>query len=169
MSVLATHMLRKCYTYSRYICARAPAHVRGAEGAAQGGGGRLLSSSAALCRRGSRITPPPPPTAQDIAVEGAIRPEFGEKPDCERLLRDATVDTPQNPADADNPDKKQVLWETGAYPTNSNFQQSQAKYSYRPSTPPEQTSIMLFPGQGTQYVGMARELLDYPNVQQMFE
>ena len=72
MSVLATHMLRKCYTYSRYICARAP--VRGAEGAAQGGGGRLLSSSAALWRRGSRITPPPPPTAQDIDVEGAIRP-----------------------------------------------------------------------------------------------
>uniref|UniRef100_A0A8C5WST1 Malonyl-CoA-acyl carrier protein transacylase, mitochondrial n=1 Tax=Laticauda laticaudata TaxID=8630 RepID=A0A8C5WST1_LATLA len=33
---------------------------------------------------------------------------------------------------------------------------------------PEETSVLLFPGQGSQFVGMGRGLLRYPNVRQLF-
>ncbi|KAM3833458.1 malonyl-CoA-acyl carrier protein transacylase, mitochondrial [Vipera latastei] len=33
---------------------------------------------------------------------------------------------------------------------------------------PENTSVLLFPGQGTQFVGMGRGLLRYPNVRELF-
>lgn len=33
------------------------------------------------------------------------------------------------------------------------YRQSQAKHSRRPKVDPRQTSVLLFPGQGTQYVG----------------
>lgn len=46
----------------------------------------------------------------------------------------------------------------------------QSKYSFRPSSvSAKDTSIVLFPGQGTQYVGMGEKLLDYPNVKNLFE
>ena len=35
-------------------------------------------------------------------------------------------------------------------------------------TDPDDTSVLLFPGQGSQYVGMTDDLLDYPNVREMF-
>ena len=44
----------------------------------------------------------------------------------------------------------------------------QARHSYRPNIDPRNTSIILFPGQGSQFVGMAKELVDYPNVLDMF-
>jgi len=72
---------------------------------------------------------------------------------------------PMNPEEVD---KKQTLWTDGPYPKDSDYNRSQAKYSYRPAVSPEDTSIVLFPGQGTQYVGMAQDLLDYPMVQEMF-
>lgn len=55
------------------------------------------------------------------------------------------------------------------YPKNSNLRQSQAKFSYRPVCDPRQTSIILFPGQGTQFVGMGKQLLEYPRVKVMYE
>lgn len=33
---------------------------------------------------------------------------------------------------------------------------------------PEETSVLLFPGQGSQFVGMGRGLLRYPNVRELF-
>ena len=33
---------------------------------------------------------------------------------------------------------------------------------------PASASVLLFPGQGTQFVGMGRNLIDYPNVRQMY-
>ena len=35
-------------------------------------------------------------------------------------------------------------------------------------TDPDDTTVLLFPGQGSQYVGMVDDLLDYPNVRDMF-
>ncbi|RWS29006.1 malonyl-CoA-acyl carrier protein transacylase-like protein [Leptotrombidium deliense] len=39
---------------------------------------------------------------------------------------------------------------------------------FRPRIDPSETSVILFPGQGTQFVGMGSKLLEYPNVEQMF-
>ena len=33
---------------------------------------------------------------------------------------------------------------------------------------PSETSVLLFPGQGSQYVGMGHNLLKYPNVEEMY-
>ena len=45
----------------------------------------------------------------------------------------------------------------------------QAKHSYRPKIEPRQTSLLLFPGQGSQFVGMGGQLLSYPNVEDLYE
>jgi malonyl CoA-acyl carrier protein transacylase len=34
---------------------------------------------------------------------------------------------------------------------------------------PREMSILLFPGQGSQFVGMGKDLMQYPNVPEMFE
>lgn len=39
----------------------------------------------------------------------------------------------------------------------------------RPAIDPKETSVMLFPGQGTQYVGMGRDLLQFPGARRIFE
>ncbi|XP_016999895.2 probable malonyl-CoA-acyl carrier protein transacylase, mitochondrial [Drosophila takahashii] len=39
----------------------------------------------------------------------------------------------------------------------------------RPAIDPKETSVMLFPGQGTQYVGMGKELLRFPGARRIFE
>lgn len=38
----------------------------------------------------------------------------------------------------------------------------------RPKKDPSDCSVLLFPGQGSQFVGMGRGLLKYPNVKEMF-
>ncbi|KAI9559516.1 hypothetical protein GHT06_013513 [Daphnia sinensis] len=66
-------------------------------------------------------------------------------------------------------DRMEDIWNSTPYPKNSNWKQSQAKHSMRPARDPRETSIILFPGQGTQFVGMGKELLQYPLVKQMFD
>ncbi|XP_016985223.1 probable malonyl-CoA-acyl carrier protein transacylase, mitochondrial [Drosophila rhopaloa] len=39
----------------------------------------------------------------------------------------------------------------------------------RPSIDPKETAVMLFPGQGTQYVGMGKDLLRFPGARRIFE
>ena len=42
------------------------------------------------------------------------------------------------------------------------------KHSFRPKIAPPKTSVLLFPGQGSQFVGMGSSLLKYPNVSKMY-
>ncbi|XP_053391502.1 probable malonyl-CoA-acyl carrier protein transacylase, mitochondrial [Mercenaria mercenaria] len=49
------------------------------------------------------------------------------------------------------------------------YLRNQEKHAYRPTDiDPEQTSILLFPGQGSQFVGMGKKLLAYPGVENLY-
>lgn len=50
-----------------------------------------------------------------------------------------------------------------------NWYRSQERKAHRLKVDPETTTCILFPGQGSQFVGMGKALLDYPNVKEMFE
>lgn len=49
------------------------------------------------------------------------------------------------------------------------FQRMPESNAYRPNVDPETTSIILFPGQGSQFIGMGKSLLAYPNVKDLYE
>lgn len=55
--------------------------------------------------------------------------------------------------------------ETPAPPSDS---EPPAGKQWRPKKDPSGCSVLLFPGQGSQFVGMGRGLLKYPNVKEMF-
>lgn len=58
------------------------------------------------------------------------------------------------------------IWATSPYPKGTVFQdETDDKFAY---TDVESLSVIMFPGQGTQYVGMGSDLLQYPIVQDMF-
>jgi len=44
-----------------------------------------------------------------------------------------------------------------------------ARHAFRPSIHPMDTSIVLFPGQDSHFVGMGSQLLSYPHVEKMFK
>ncbi|KAF2367830.1 Acyl transferase [Trinorchestia longiramus] len=79
---------------------------------------------------------------------------------------DGTSQQPQAPLTQE--EKHQKLFTEGPYPDSINHSRNQARFSYRPSKSPDDTSVILFPGYGTQFVGMGSELLDLPSVQSMF-
>lgn len=80
------------------------------------------------------------------------------------LLDNAAVgtdNTPQQQAD---------IWSTSPYPEGAVFKnRDQSKKATRSKLDPRTTSIMLFPGQGAQYVGMAKGLSAIPEVKDMFD
>ncbi|XP_063612986.1 probable malonyl-CoA-acyl carrier protein transacylase, mitochondrial [Penaeus indicus] len=117
---------------------------------------RPISSSSYCLTRGAPRKP------FDGGTETLIEDTYGrESPKV--LLDNATTYSEQEPQTQED------LWTEGPYPHKSNFKQSQAKNSRRPKVDPRGTSVLLFPGQGTQYVGMGKELLKYPNVNEMYE
>lgn len=50
----------------------------------------------------------------------------------------------------------------------NNKNRDQARHAFRPKINPSETSLLLFPGQGSQFVGMGKKLLEYPNVEKMY-
>uniref|UniRef100_A0A1B0GK88 Putative malonyl coa-acyl carrier protein transacylase n=1 Tax=Lutzomyia longipalpis TaxID=7200 RepID=A0A1B0GK88_LUTLO len=60
-------------------------------------------------------------------------------------------------------------WSTLPYLKGTSFRQSQAAKSVRPKRDPRTTSIILFPGQGAQFVGMGRNLVKIPSAKDIFD
>lgn len=51
---------------------------------------------------------------------------------------------------------------------DKNWFRDQSRHSFRPKVNPQDTTLLLFPGQGSQFVGMGKNLLEYPNVEKMY-
>lgn len=49
------------------------------------------------------------------------------------------------------------------------LRQSQGRHAFRPQECPENPTIILFPGQGSQFVGMAKSLVDIPEAKDLFD
>lgn len=74
-------------------------------------------------------------------------------------------ETPQEQAD---------IWSTSPYPEGTvvarrDQGRDQSKKAKRSGIDPKNTSIVLFPGQGSSYVGMAKNLVRIPEARDMFD
>lgn len=62
---------------------------------------------------------------------------------------------------------------TGKHENSSNhrhfLRQSQGLRAFLPNDCPENPTIVLFPGQGSQFVGMAKSLVDIPAAKDLFD
>ncbi|KAL1394317.1 hypothetical protein pipiens_012037 [Culex pipiens pipiens] len=67
------------------------------------------------------------------------------------------------------PRSEQDTWATLPYVDGTFMGRDQSLKSSRPRIDPRETSIILFPGQGAQYVGMAKRLLKYPGARDIFQ
>lgn len=89
------------------------------------------------------------------------------------LLNDAATfdearqDNPNHPAGDDG--HADTDWATLPYPEGTHLRRDQSRKSQRSSTDPRDTSIILFPGQGAQHVGMAANLVKFPGARDIFE
>lgn len=60
-------------------------------------------------------------------------------------------------------------WATLPYPEGTVMRRDQSAKGFRPKIDPKETSIILFPGQGAQYVGMAKNLIKIPEARDIFQ
>ncbi|MCL4128154.1 UNVERIFIED_CONTAM: hypothetical protein GTU68_012643 [Idotea baltica] len=87
-----------------------------------------------------------------------------EKISTKRLLDEAVT------FDGDEGTHPDDVWHSDPYEKVRYHKREQGKHFVSPpNIHPKETSILLFPGQGTQFVGMGKDLLEYPNVKEMFE
>ncbi|XP_059620270.1 probable malonyl-CoA-acyl carrier protein transacylase, mitochondrial [Phlebotomus argentipes] len=90
------------------------------------------------------------------------KPPPGGSSNVQELLDNAATFediTPKTPDDE---------WATLPYPEGTSYRQSQAAKSRKPKKDPRKTSIILFPGQGAQFVGMGKDLVKIPSAKDMF-
>lgn len=86
-----------------------------------------------------------------------------QKSKAQKLLEDAASFQDIKPATPEDE------WSTLPYPEGTALKRDQGAKAIRPNVDPRETSIVLFPGQGSQYVGMAQELLKFPGARDIFE
>lgn len=110
-----------------------------------------------------------------------LRKSFLHPNSCERSITTIAPDNSQgqpasnvkdlldNAATFDNVTDPSDQWSTSPYPKGTVNTRLQARHSLRPRIDPRETSIILFPGEGSQYVGMGHSLLKYPGVRDIFE
>ncbi|EEC14194.1 malonyl CoA-acyl carrier protein transacylase, putative, partial [Ixodes scapularis] len=96
-----------------------------------------------------------------LSPETTHEPGFKKESVAELFRRSATFDS-------DRPKDVHDLWSSATYPVNFKLPEEKEKEeSIR--IDPKNTSVVLFPGQGSQFVGMGNDLLQYPNVKKMYE
>lgn len=89
-----------------------------------------------------------------------LRPEDGGVRRYENILNNAS--TPHDADDAEFPSDLRSA-------ESLHKHRDQSKRAYRPNMDPDKLSIFLFPGQGSQFVGMGKKLLPFPGVKEMYE
>ncbi|XP_050422255.1 probable malonyl-CoA-acyl carrier protein transacylase, mitochondrial [Adelges cooleyi] len=97
---------------------------------------------------------------------GSFEKKSERQSNVEKLLEDATV------AEESTVDGDTEQWSTSPYPKGAYIpheNQSQAQHALRPKVDPRETSILMFPGQGSQCVGMGKNLQVFPQVKDMFD
>lgn len=103
----------------------------------------------------------------DNTAHSTESPDPSRVPDLQSLLDDSALGS--GPLDEDGTEDDE--WRSSPYPPGSiiDAQKSQAFKSLRPKVDPSKTSIVLFPGEGSQFVGMGRDLLRFPKARDIFE
>lgn len=107
--------------------------------------------------------------SSDVIKENNNQPndksgELGEQKSAlsaEDLLSGAVVDQEPKPITPND------IWATSAYPKSE--KRLQSKHLLTPRVDPRDTTLILFPGQGAQSVGMGKDLLKFPVVKDIFE
>ncbi|EDV52000.2 probable malonyl-CoA-acyl carrier protein transacylase, mitochondrial [Drosophila erecta] len=103
---------------------------------------------------------PRTPSTKMLAARKLLRsPRITGTLSWSRWSSDAAKATTEASALSDNAKRQQLLNELS----------EPLEQKSRPAIDPKETSVMLFPGQGTQYVGMAKELLRFPGARRIFE
>lgn len=80
-----------------------------------------------------------------------------------------------NAATANDDPNEDTSWSSSPYPSGSvinkglDRHRDQSKKSRRSLKDPRETSIIMFPGQGSGYVGMAKNLVRIPEARDMFK
>lgn len=86
------------------------------------------------------------------------------------LLKDL-LDNSASYEDSKKTESPEDSWATLPYPhIDSNaMKRNQADKSFRPKIDPRETSIILFPGQGSQFVGMGKNLIKIPAAKDIYD
>ncbi|KAF6200842.1 hypothetical protein GE061_005289 [Apolygus lucorum] len=99
--------------------------------------------------------------SSDSKENDSTQESTGER-DVKRLLEEAAS------FEDDVPKKGDEAWATSPYPKGA-VVRNQGLHSLRPLVDPKETSVILFPGQGTQYVGMGKDLTRFPAARYLFK
>lgn len=83
--------------------------------------------------------------------------------DIKRLLEDASL------CNDPLPKHPEYVWSTSPYPEGVFLKRDQSRHFIKPNIDPRETSLVLFPGQGTQYVGMGKDLMKFPIARDLFD